>query len=66
MFAALRIGARGYLLKGADEADIVRAILTVAAAEAVYDSVVARRIVDFFTGAQPRYAEQAFPTDHPA
>lgn len=61
VFTALRAGARGYLLKGADRADIVRAILAVAAGEAVYDSAVARRIVDFFTGAHHRYAEQAFP-----
>lgn len=61
VFAALRAGARGYLLKGADRADIVRAILAVASGEAVYDAAVARRIIDFFTGAQHRYAEQAFP-----
>jgi DNA-binding NarL/FixJ family response regulator len=61
VFAALRAGARGYLLKGADRDDIVRAILAVAAGEAVYDSAVARRIVGFFTGARHRYAEQAFP-----
>ncbi len=61
VFAALRAGARGYLLKGADRGDIVRAVLALAAGEAVYDAAVARRIVDFFTGAQHRYVEQAFP-----
>jgi DNA-binding NarL/FixJ family response regulator len=61
MFGALRAGARGYLLKGADRADIVRAIVTVARGEAIYGPAVARRIVDFFTSAQREYAAQAFP-----
>jgi DNA-binding NarL/FixJ family response regulator len=61
VFGAMRAGARGYLLKGADRADIVRAIVTVANGEAVYGPAVARRIVDFFTRAQREYAAQAFP-----
>jgi DNA-binding NarL/FixJ family response regulator len=61
LFAALRAGVRGYLLKDADRDDIVRAVLAVAAGEAVYGAAVARRIVDFFTGAQQRYAAQVFP-----
>lgn len=61
MFGALRAGARGYLLKGADKAEILRAVLAVASGEAVYGAAVARRIVAFFTGAQQRYAAQVFP-----
>jgi len=61
LFGALRAGARGYLLKGADRADIVRAVLAVAAGEAVYGAAVAQRIVNFFTGAQRDYAAQVFP-----
>ena len=61
LFGALRAGARGYLLKGADKAEILRAVLAVAAGEAVYGAAVARRIVEFFTGAQQRYAAQVFP-----
>jgi DNA-binding NarL/FixJ family response regulator len=49
VFAAMRAGARGYLLKGADHTDIVRAVATIAAGEAIFDTVVARRIVEFFT-----------------
>jgi len=56
---ALRAGARGYLLKGAGRDELVRAVLAVAAGEAVYDAPVARRIVDFYTGAQKQ--EPAFP-----
>jgi len=62
LFSALRAGARGYLLKGADRAEIVRAVLAVAAGEAVYGAAVARRITDFFTGGGLRdYTASAFP-----
>jgi DNA-binding NarL/FixJ family response regulator len=61
LFSALRAGARGYLLKGADRAEIIRAILAVASGEAVYGAPVARRISDFFTGAQRDYTATVFP-----
>jgi DNA-binding NarL/FixJ family response regulator len=50
VFAALRAGARGYLIKGADGAELVRAIQTVAAGDAVYGAAVANRIVALLTG----------------
>lgn len=61
LFSAMRAGARGYLLKGADRDEIVRALLTVAAGEAVYGAALARRITDFFTSAQKDYTASAFP-----
>ena len=61
VFAALRAGARGYLIKGADGAELVRAIESVAAGEAVYGPEVANRIIGFFTGTPDAYAAQAFP-----
>ncbi|MGV9455301.1 response regulator [Streptomyces sp. NPDC003635] len=61
LFGALRAGARGYLLKDAGSTEIVRAVLTLASGNAVYGEAVARRIVDFFTGAQRAYAAQVFP-----
>jgi DNA-binding NarL/FixJ family response regulator len=61
LFSALRAGARGYLLKGADRTEIIRAVLAVAAGEAVYGATVARRITDFFTGAQRDYTANVFP-----
>ena len=48
VFAAMRAGARGYLLKGADQADIARAIRAMAAGEAIFGPSVAQRIIDFF------------------
>ncbi|MGY1783550.1 response regulator [Geodermatophilus sp. SYSU D00698] len=59
LFGALRAGARGYLLKGADAAEIVRAVLAVADGDAVYGGAVARRVADALTGTAPR--AQAFP-----
>ncbi|WP_448625128.1 response regulator [Geodermatophilus sp. URMC 64] len=53
---ALRAGARGYLLKGAGRDELVRAVLAVAAGEALYDASVARRIVEFWTGGRPEPA----------
>jgi DNA-binding NarL/FixJ family response regulator len=46
--AAMRAGARGYVLKGADKAELVRAILAVADGQAVYGAPVAKRIAQFF------------------
>ena len=53
VFAAMRAGARGYLLKGADQADIVRAVAAVADGEAIFGSAVARRIIEFFAAPRP-------------
>jgi len=60
VFAAVRAGARGYLLKGADQEEVVRAITTVASGGAVFGAALARRIAEFFT-AGPAGPETAFP-----
>ena len=62
VFAALRAGARGYLVKGADGEEIARAVRSVAAGEAVYGGPVARRIVTFYAGREDRSpVDRAFP-----
>lgn len=61
VFSAIRAGARGYLLKGAEPAEVVRAITTVAAGGVVFGAVLAHRIADFF-GSAPTAAESRFPT----
>lgn len=58
VFAAMRAGARGYLLKGAAQDEIVRAIRAVAAGEAIFGPGVARRVLDMLTS--PSAAEQPF------
>jgi DNA-binding NarL/FixJ family response regulator len=60
VFTAMRAGARGYLVKGASQDEIVRAISAVAAGEAIFGPGVARRVLQFFA-APPRAAEPAFP-----
>lgn len=56
LLAALRAGARGYLVKGADKAELVRAILSVADGQAVYGAAIAGRIAELFTAAPNRQA----------
>lgn len=48
VFAAMRAGARGYLLKGADRAEIARALQGVAHGEVVFSSGIAARVLAFF------------------
>ena len=59
VFAAMRAGARGYLLKGADQEELLRGVRAVAAGEALFSPGIARRLMGFFT-ALPR-GPQAFP-----
>ncbi len=58
VFASMRAGAQGYLLKGADHDEIVRAIVAVAHGEAIFGPGVARRVLGYFAGASP---SPAFP-----
>ena len=48
VFAAMRAGARGYLLKGADRAEIERALTGVAHGEVVFSAGIASRVLAFF------------------
>jgi DNA-binding NarL/FixJ family response regulator len=49
VFAAMRAGARGYILKGSAPEDILRAITTVANGEVIFGASLARRMTHFFT-----------------
>jgi DNA-binding NarL/FixJ family response regulator len=53
VFAALRAGAHGYLLKGAEQEDVVRTIGAVAKGDAVFGPDIARRVLATFTDPQP-------------
>jgi DNA-binding NarL/FixJ family response regulator len=48
VFTAMRAGARGYLLKGAGQDDVERAIRSVASGEAVFGAAVASRLLGYF------------------
>jgi DNA-binding NarL/FixJ family response regulator len=60
VFAAMRAGARGYVLKGSSQSEILHAVRAVASGEAVFGPVIARRLIEYFSdpsGGPP----QAFP-----
>jgi DNA-binding NarL/FixJ family response regulator len=48
VFAAMRAGARGYLLKGADRHEIAQALATVASGELVFGATLAQRVLTWF------------------
>ncbi len=49
VFAAIRAGARGYLLKGADRKEITRGLETIVAGEVIFSSAIASRVLGWFT-----------------
>jgi DNA-binding NarL/FixJ family response regulator len=61
VFAAMRAGASGYLVKGAQQDEIIRAVRSVAAGQAIFGPSVARRIVDYFAGAARATPVVPFP-----
>ena len=62
VFAAIRAGARGYLLKGAGRVEIERAVRAVAAGEMLLAPEVAARTLPLLVGGGRRGAPVAFPT----
>jgi DNA-binding NarL/FixJ family response regulator len=61
VFAAMRAGARGYLLKGADGSEILRAVQAVAGGEAIFGPSVARRVLEWFAAPRPAAVSAVFP-----
>jgi DNA-binding NarL/FixJ family response regulator len=49
VFAAMRAGARGYMVKGAEPAEVLRAIRAVADGEAIFSPAIAERLIQYFT-----------------
>jgi DNA-binding NarL/FixJ family response regulator len=48
LFAAMRAGARGYILKGADKAEVLRTVTAVAEGQALFGPAIAGRLTSFF------------------
>jgi DNA-binding NarL/FixJ family response regulator len=61
VFAALRAGARGYLLKGADQDEIVAAVRAVARGESVFGPGIATRLLEYFAIAHGAQLAPVFP-----
>jgi DNA-binding NarL/FixJ family response regulator len=53
VFAAMRAGARGYLLKGAQPDELLRAVRAVAAGDAIFGPAIAARMIDYFESGRP-------------
>lgn len=60
IFAALRAGARGYILKDTDEEEMIRAIRAVGNGEAIFGPAVASRVLAYFAVPR-REAPPLFP-----
>jgi DNA-binding NarL/FixJ family response regulator len=62
VFSAMRAGARGYLVKGSSQHEIVRAIRSVDSGELVFGAAVAKKVAAYFAGRVPSAADApAFP-----
>lgn len=61
VFTALKAGARGYVLKDADEEEIIRAIQAVGRGEAIFSPVIATRLMEYFAATTPANRTEAFP-----
>jgi DNA-binding NarL/FixJ family response regulator len=63
ILAALRAGARGYVLKGARRAEIIRSVRVVADGEAIFGPAIATRLTGFFAAPEPAPAGPPGLTD---
>src|SRR5436305_11604251 len=58
VLAAMRAGARGYLLKGATHAEMARAIRAVGEGDAMFSPSMAARLMEFLSGVHPETMPQ--------
>ena len=61
VFAAMRAGARGYLLKDVGQEELVRAVKAVNRGEAIFSPAIAERLILYFAALKPAVANLAFP-----
>jgi DNA-binding NarL/FixJ family response regulator len=59
--AAMRAGARGYVVKGAGRAELIQSVQTVAAGGAVFSATVADRLGNYFAGLAAQPGREVFP-----
>lgn len=61
VLVAMRAGARGYILKSADEEELLRSVRAVANGEALFGSAIAKRLMAYLSESQPAVSAQLFP-----
>lgn len=61
VFAMMRAGARGYVLKGADQGVLLRAVRAVANGESLFSPEIATRLMEFFASLSPASRTEIFP-----
>lgn len=61
VFAAMRAGARGYLLKGSLKAEILRSIRAVNSGEVIFGATIAQRMSRYFSAIRPAHPSESFP-----
>ncbi|MDQ6695442.1 MAG: response regulator transcription factor [Chloroflexota bacterium] len=61
VLAAMRVGARGYLLKGAEGGEMLQAIKVVSTGEAIFSPAIAQRLIHYFSARRPASPAGPFP-----
>jgi DNA-binding NarL/FixJ family response regulator len=61
VFAAMRAGARGYILKDATGAEILRAVQAVGNGEAIFSPAIANQVLTYFSNPPAVVPKQVFP-----
>ena len=61
VLAAMRAGARGYVVKGMRSSDAIRAVRAVAAGEAIFSPAIASRLLSMLAEASPAARPAVFP-----
>jgi DNA-binding NarL/FixJ family response regulator len=61
VFTAMRAGARGYVLKGADAEEVLKVVGAVAEGDAHFGPEIARKLIGFFSAPKPIAPSEAFP-----
>jgi DNA-binding NarL/FixJ family response regulator len=61
VFAAMRAGARGYVLKGSNQGEVVRAVQLVGSGGAMFGPAIAQRVIEYFSRPRPQGTALVFP-----
>lgn len=61
VFAAMRAGARGYVLKDVEQDELVRAVKAIARGEAIFSPAIAQRLIHYFAALPLTASALAFP-----